>query len=193
MVLTRCVRSEQLVATVSRPADEDYYLDDRTEHLAQGDIFRDVPLSWTVLLNGEPTEVGFVGHAMLLTYTSGMMKQPPGTHGYKHRFRLVAPIFSFALLADQGLTDDQLMGIRVNDNFAAFMYLPPYPDEFEESAVLPYRAALVDHDVLDGRRVTQLHRPAAVQLQLKLATTFLGGKWNPDDLEPDMSDHWNPR
>ena len=149
-------------------------------------------MTWMELVDDELRDVGFVGYGMLITYTSGMMKQPPGTRDYKHQFRLVAPIFSFAMLADQGLTDDQLMDIRVNDKFAAFMYLPAYPDEFEEGAVLPYRAALVKQDVLDGKRVTQLDQAAAVQLQLKLATTFLGGKWDPDDLDPDMSDHWSP-
>lgn len=177
---------------MSRPTDEEYYLDQRTEHVAQGDIFREVPLTWMELVDGEPENVTFIGHGMLITYTSGILKQPPGTRDYKHQFRLVAPIFTFAILADLGLSDEQLMDIRRSDKFAAFMYLPPYPGEFQESAVLPYRAALVAHDVLLEKRVTQLHRPAAVQLQLKLATTFLGGKWNPDDLDPDMSDHWNP-
>jgi hypothetical protein len=48
------------------------------------------------------------------------------------------------------------------------------------------------HEQLSGR-VTQLQEPAARQLQIKLFTTFLGGKLeNPDEaLHPDMSDHWN--
>lgn len=59
---------------MARPSDEEYYIDDRTEHVAQGDIFRDIPFTWATAA-GEP--VGFDGYGMLLTYTSGMMKQPP--------------------------------------------------------------------------------------------------------------------
>jgi hypothetical protein len=128
---------------------------------------------------------------MLITYTSGMMKQPPGTREYKHSFRLVAPLFSFPTLSDMGLTVDQLNSLRRSDKFGAFLYLPPYPDHFEESAVVPYRAALVEHEVLEGRRVTQLQQPAAIRLQMKLATTFLGHTWDPEEFDPDLSDHWN--
>jgi hypothetical protein len=174
-----------------RPGDDEYYVDDRTEHVTQGDIFRDILFIWTTSVDGEQKEVGFEGYGMLITYTSGMMLQPPGSRGYKHDFRLVAPIFSFPMLMDQGLSEEILMEIRRSDKYTAYMYLPAYPQEFEESAVLPYRAALVEQRVLEQTRVTQLQRPAALQLQLKLATTFLGGKWNPDDLNPDLDDHWN--
>jgi hypothetical protein len=177
---------------MGRPDDEAYFVDSRTEHIAQGDIFRDVPFRWSSVVPEGVAEVGFDGFGMLITYTSGMMKQPPGTRDYKHPFRLVAPIFSFTMLAEQGLPEDLLAEIRRSDKYANFMYLPAYPDEFEESAVLPYRPTLVEHESLEGNRVTQLQGPAAVQLQLKLATTFLGGKWNAEDLEPDLTDHWNP-
>lgn len=174
---------------MARPADEDYYVDVRTEHVAQGDVFRDVPFRWPAT-GGEI--VGFDGFGMLITYTSGMMKQPPGTREYKHRFRLMAPIFTLSMLAEQGLSEDQLLEIRRSDKYANFMYLPAYPSDFEESAVLPFRPALVEQGALEGTRVTQLRESAALQLQLKLATTFLGGKWDPADLEPDLTDHWNP-
>jgi hypothetical protein len=173
---------------MSRPRDEEYYLDKRTEHVAQGDIFRDIPLTW---LSATGESAGFASYAMLVTYTSGMMKQPPGTRDYKHSFRLVAPLLSFAMLLDMGLTDNQLRDMRKADKFGAFLYLPPYPGEFEESAVAAYRGCLVEHEVLEGKRVTQLQKPAAIRLQMKLATTFLGHTWDPEEFDPDLSDHWN--
>lgn len=172
-----------------RLSDDDYYIDNRTEHVAQGDIFRNVPLRWVSAASEEP--VGLDTYGMLITYTSGMMQQPPGARDYKHSFRLIAPVLPFALLAQMGVPETALNQVRTVDNLASFMYLPPYPDEFEESAVLPYRACLVEREVIEENRVTQLQRPAAVQLQLKLATTFLGGKWDPRDFDPDLSDHWN--
>ncbi len=172
-----------------RPKDDEYYIDDRTEHVAQGDIFRDVPLRWVSPSSGEPAQLDING--MLITYTSGMMKQPPGTRAYKHFFRLVAPIFSFAMLSEMGFKDGQLDDLRRSDKFGAFLYLPPYPDEFEESAAVPYRACLVEQEVLDGKRVTQLQRAAAVRLQMKLATTFLGHTWDAEEFDPDLTDHWH--
>ncbi|MGI8774091.1 MAG: hypothetical protein ACR2KQ_03585 [Actinomycetota bacterium] len=174
---------------MGRPPDGEYYVDNRTEHVAQGDVFRDVPFTWVVAPSGGA--VGFAGYGMLITYTSGMMLQPPGTKGYKHSYRLLAPVLSFPALMDIGFSEEQLLEVRRSDKYMSMMYLPAYPDEFPESAALPYRATLVHQDVLENR-ITQLQGPAALQLQLKLATAFLGGKWDPDDLKPDQSDHWNP-
>lgn len=188
---------------MSRPADDEYYDDDRTEHVAQGDIFRAVPFHFPIPEPGQETEQKgrrrpveeppyFEGHGMLIHYTSGFMAQPPATQGYAHRYRLIAPIFPFTMLLELGMAEEALEEMRRSDKIASYMYLPPYPDEFEESAVLPYRPVLLHHSFLEGKRVTQLRGPAAVQLQLKLATTFLGGKWDPEDLEPDLTDHWHP-
>lgn len=173
---------------MARPRDDEYYIDHRTEHVAQGDIFRDVPLRWVSLISDETAQIDIYG--MLITYTSGMMKQPPGTREYKHSFRLVAPIFNFAMLSEMGFKDGQLEDLRRSDKFGAFLYLPPNLGELEESAVVPYRACLVEQETLEGKRVTQLQRPAAVRLQMKLATTFLGHTWDAEEFDPDLTDHW---
>ena len=187
-------------ADVGRPRDEEYY-EDRTVHVAQGDIFRDVPFFYAVPEDLPSNQAGtrqpleqppsHTGYGMLLSYTSGFMAQPPGTRGYAHAFRLVAPIFPLDLLNQAGvLTEASMQQLPRDDHLGFYMYLPPYPQEFEESVVCPYRPVLVHHDLLEGRRVTQLQESAAVQLQMKLATNFLGGKWRREDLHPDLSDHW---
>lgn len=186
---------------MSRPRDDEYYIDARTEHVSQGDIFRDLPFVYFVPEESsfrqegkrrpleEPPE--FTGHGMLINYTSGFMAQPPGTRGYAHRFRLVAPIFQFEFLLELGVSQDELDRVRREDNLASYLYLPPYPGEFSESAVMPYRPVLIHHDLLEGRRVTQLQETGAIRLQQRIATTFLGGKWAAEDLKPDLTDHWN--
>lgn len=95
------------------------------------------------------------------------------------------------MLSEMGFTENQLADLRRSDKFGAFMYLPAYPGEFEEGAVVPYRACLVEHEVLEANRVTQLQGPSAIQLQMKLATTFLGHTWDPEVFHPDLTDHWN--
>jgi hypothetical protein len=182
---------------MARPNDEEYF-ELRTDHFAQGDIFKEVPFYYgdiSPLKNpAEPfIATGFSGYGVLITYTSGMMNQPPGTPGYAHPWRLVAPLLSIAQLAEQGVfSDQQIDGLRSQDNFGRYMYVPSFPGEFRESVVVCHRPSLVHQEVLEGRRISQLQLPAALRLQEKLATTFLGGKWDPEDLHPDLSDHWNP-
>lgn len=175
-----------------RPSDEDYYVDQRTTHFAQGDIFRDVPFySAGVAEDGdEVVPIAHEGYGILISYTSAMMQQPPGTRGYGHSWRLVAPVFSLNFLAETGLTPEQVERLRAHDTYMKYMYLPPYAGEFAESAAVLYRPALVSHDVIEGKRVTQLAEASAVRLQQRLASTFLGGKWREEDLDPDLSDHW---
>jgi hypothetical protein len=171
---------------MSRPDDGDYYIEYRTEHVRQGDIFA----GFDFALPGE--EYAFTSFGMLITYTSGMMNQPPGTPGYGHPYRLVAPILAFPILQDLGLPEDKIERIRSLDTYTHYMYLPPHQPEFGEAVVLPYRPILALQEHL-SERVTQLQEPAARQLQIKLFGTFLGGKpKNPTaDLHPDMADHWN--
>lgn len=175
---------------------DDEYFEERTEHFAQGDIFREVPFYYgemnAVRDVDEPMiPVGYTGYGVLISYTSGMMSQPPGTQGYLHPWRVVATMTPVEMLTQQGVfTEAQVDQLRRDDNFGRIMYIPPFPGEFRESAIICYRASLVHHDVLADKRITQMQMAAAVQLQGKLATTFLGGKWDPEDLKPDLSDHW---
>lgn len=176
---------------------DDEYFEERTRHFAQGDIFREVPFYYgevnPVVNADEPTiAMGYTGYGVLITYTSGILRQPPKeTREYAHPWRIVAPLVPIELLVQRGVfTDRQVEQLRRDDNFGRIMYVPSFPGEWRESGIICYQAALVYHDVLEGKRITQLKLPAAVRLQEKLATTFLGGKWNPDDLSPDLSDHW---
>ena len=107
-----------------RPNDNEYYIDDRTTHVAQGDIFRGVPFSSA---SGD-TGLGFSGFGMLVHYTSNMMNGSPGTQGYAHDFRLVAPILSFPMLQELGLSDEHLVNMRNGDRMGRYLYLPTYPD-----------------------------------------------------------------
>lgn len=167
-----------------RPDNDEYFVAARTEHVAQGDIFRDVRF------NAGLETVGFVGFGMLLHYTSNMMTGAPGTPGYAHDFRLLAPIFPFPMLREMGLSDDHLVTMRNGDMMGRYMFLPPYPSEFPESGVPLYRPELVRQADLEGKRVVQLQEPAAMQLQRKLARVFFGRELK--DPHPDMTDHWHP-
>jgi hypothetical protein len=172
-----------------RPSDEEYYLDHRTEHVAQGDIFREIPFHHPV----RPEEIVFAGYAMLLNYTSSMLQGVEGTNReYRHHFRVVAPIFELAHIHehDPRWTEQKIEQLRVADDFGGWMYLPAYPDEFREGAVALFRPALALQDQLEGRRVTQLQFEAERCLCLKLAKVFAGIDAEPGDVNPDMRDHW---
>jgi hypothetical protein len=123
-----------------------------------------------------------------------MLKGAEGTSGYAHPFRLVAPVLPLQMLIDAGFGESSIHQLRTSDHFGFYMYLPPYPHEWPESVVCPYRTVLVHQDLLEDKRVTQLQLPAAIHLQTKLGTLFLGGGWKPEDIDPPpaMSDHWNP-
>lgn len=172
---------------MGRPSDDEYFITSRTEHVSQGDIFPDIEFELP-----DEEELAFFGFGMLMTYTSGMMKQPPGTRGYRHPYRLIAPIFSLRLLEGARLSPSEIEKIRTADPYTQFMYLPSHLPDFDESVVLPYRPRLMLQEDLP-EPLAQLQEPAARQLQIKLFGTFLGGKpENPErDLHPDMSDHWN--
>jgi hypothetical protein len=164
-----------------RPPNDEYFVDERTQHVAQGDIFREVLLS----------TIELPAHGMLLNYTSGMLIGKEGTNReYRHRYRVVAPILGLALLETKGWSDHDTAKLREHDMLAGWMYLPPYRDEFPESAVALFRGSCLDHNDLVDKRVTQLQFPAAQRLALKLARVFAGFDPDPAKVEPDMRDHW---
>jgi hypothetical protein len=190
----------------TRPPDEDYYVHDRTEHVAQGDIFVDVPFQ-TALPEPPPpdlpTGVGarrvletplFAhGVGMLVSHSSQIMAQPPGTRGYAHPFRSLVPVFPIAMLHEQGLlNDDYIRLLRREDKLLHYFFLPPCLGVFEEERVaLLYRPASVHQDVLEGRRRCQLSEAAVRQLQAKLVEASTGEWIDPGQFSPTMTDHWN--
>lgn len=105
----------------TRPADEDYYVDDQTEHVRQGDIFDNVPFMMALpepLPSDRPVGTGarrvletpfFIeGLGMLISHSSSLMNQPPRTRGYAHVARLTAPVLPVAMLEVAGLMNDDM-------------------------------------------------------------------------------------
>lgn len=176
------------MATPKRPADEDYFIDDRTEHVAQGDIFREMDFP-----HPANAEVSVVMYGMLLNYTSGMLEGTEGTNRlYRHAFRVVAPLFELAHIHehDPRWTEAKLDELRRFDHFGGWIYLPAYPGEFREGAAALFRPVLATQGQLEGKRVTQLSFEVSRHLCLKLAKTYAGLDADPAGVNPDMRDHW---
>lgn len=92
----------------------DFYETRDVPHVAQGDIFDTLPFDLVTVLgpgfeaagarkresSTEPTlaSVRIEAPGVLLHYTCGMTAQPPGTEGYAHEHRLVAPIVGLSKL-----------------------------------------------------------------------------------------------
>jgi hypothetical protein len=172
----------------SRPPDEHYYIDSRTQHVAQGDIFRDIEFR-----SPEDANLSHTGPGMLLNYTSGMLVGAEGTNrDYLHRFRVVAPIFALAHIPqlDGRWTHEKVTQLRRDDNFGGWMYLPPLPPHFEESAVALFRPVLIAQSQLENERIAQTTEEATRWLERKLGRVFLGVDVDLEELNPNMSDHW---
>jgi hypothetical protein len=171
-----------------RPADDEYFVESRTQHVAQGDIFMGVRIQ-----HPQEEELSFETYGMLLNYTSGMLVGAEGTNReYRHIFRLVAPLFELALIqeVDERWTEEAIGHLRRGDRGAGWMYLPALPGEFEESAVALFRPVLLVQNQIEGTRVTQLQFPAARQLCLNLAKVYAAIDAEPEDVNPNMQDHW---
>jgi hypothetical protein len=171
-----------------RPGDDEYFVEFRTQHVAQGDIFRGVRIQ-----HPQEEELSIETHGMLLNYTSSMLVGAEGTNReYRHSFRLVAPLFELTLLqeGEARWTEGQIDSLRGGDRMGGWMYLPAFPGEFEDSAVALFRPVLLLQNQIERARVVQLRFPAARQLCLKLVKVFAGINAEPKDVNPDMRDHW---
>lgn len=190
------------------PPDEGYYIDDRTEHVAQGDIFDDIPFLMALPEPPPPNvpigvgarrvlETPFFMQAtgMLVSHSSGFMAQPVGTRGYAHVSRSLVPVVPVAMLEEKGLmNEDQFRLLRKEDKLIHYMYLPSCPGLFEEERVaMLYRPSLVHQDLLAGRKRIQLTEAAMKQLQAKLVEVSTGRWLDPEQFQPTMADHWNPK
>jgi hypothetical protein len=203
-------------------ADTDaYYVDRDVEHTAQGDIYAGIPLvqaTWTDegfqaagarKRPGGPdpdhaTAVAFTGLAVVLHYTCGITAQPPGTHGYSHEYRLMAPIVSLRTLRSWGLGNNELRKVRDGLTIQGFMYLPQTepvsldaPDEIDDewsghAAALVYRPATVTQSLLDHQpRIARLGVDATRILNAAIIQTYSPNNFKWESLmEPDMSDSW---
>jgi hypothetical protein len=197
-----------------------YYADRPVEHTAQGDIYAGTPLvqaTWTDPAfraagarkrPGGPdpdhaTSVAFTGLAVVLHYTCGMTAQPPGTRGYSHEYRLMAPIVSLRTLRSWRVGNNELRKIRDGRTIQGFMYLPQTsaviidgPDTADEwtghAAALLYRPAAVTQSLLDHQpRIARLTSDATRILDAAIIQTFTPNNFAWESLtEPDMSDGW---
>lgn len=119
----------------------EYYADRAVEHTAQGDIYAGVPIVQASHSDsafqaagarkrpGGPdpdhaTSIAFTGLAIVLHYTCGITAQPPGTPGYSHEYRLMAPIVSLRTLRSWKISNNELRKIRDGGTIQGFMYLP---------------------------------------------------------------------
>mgnify|MGYP001263665849 CR=1 FL=1 len=199
----------------------DYYQDRAVEHTAQGDIYADLPFVWATVAPGfEPrgarkrpsseeevvTSAPLTAPGIVCHYTCGFTAQPPGTAGYAHDHRLVAPIFSLGALKAMGMGNNELRKIRDGIHIQGFMYLPQtdalrldqpadLDDEWDgHGAALLYRPTAVTQQLLDSReRGTRLSEPAERILIASLIAVFSPNDFDPFDealAAPDMSDSW---
>lgn len=199
----------------------DYYADRDVQHTAQGDIYAGVPFVQATHLDSmfqaagarkrpagpEPdhsTTATFTGLAVVLHYTCGFTAQPPGTRGYSHEHRLMAPIVSLRELRTWGIGNNELRKIRDGDTIQGFMYLPqigpikldaPETEENEwtgHAAALIYRPASVTQTLLDHQpRVARLTTDATRILNATIIQAFTPNRFGWEVLvEPDMTDGW---
>jgi hypothetical protein len=140
----------------------------------------------------------------VLHYTCGITAQPPGTRGYAHEFRLLAPIVSLRTLKSWGMKNNELRKLRDGYALQGFMYLPQVEpmllDADEESrdeygghaAALIYRPATVSQALLNqAPRITRLTADATRILDAALIQTYTPNNFDWRALaEPDLSDGW---
>lgn len=200
-------------------SSDEYFIADCASHTSQGDIYADVPFVWRTRIRAadqaptgkrqRPAEPGetegeleLVGPGIVCNYTCGFVAQPPGTPGYAHPFRLVAPIQPLALLSQAGMPNGQLQGLVDNGGANGFMYLPGEPFGFRDedskwaghAAACLYRLTTVGQSVLDARaRIGRLSEAAHAMLCSRLMQ-LVSPNWFPPDepglRHPDRSDSW---
>lgn len=199
-----------------RLPDEDYYQDEVTAHTAQGDLYEDVPFGHTTVLDSgfeavgarpRPGEGGsydvplvtFHALGVVCSYTCGFVAQPPGTQGYSHPYRLIAPIVTLRYAVERGLPIGQARAVRDGGGVNGLMYLPwPEADEVDDEwrgqgVVLLYRPTLVTQALLDTRRrAGRLRFEALRLLEVRLIQTIASNLYEPADMDPDTSDSWAP-
>ncbi len=202
------------------PLDPDAYFADRdVEHTAQGDIYEAVP---SAVAHGSPLEEAPTGgrkrpaskedftltsthfqYGIVCSYTCGFTAQPPGTRGYSHPYRQVAPIVSLGELRQGGVSNNDLRKLQANGTIQGLMWLPlectPEPpdtrDEFRgQSAALLYRQTLVTQGALEQcARALRLSEPAQRVLITALIQVVSPNNFDPFDeslRQPDMTDGW---
>jgi hypothetical protein len=193
------------------------YFDRPVQHTAQGDLYDGIPFVHATAASSdfEPRgrrrrggeESDFISSAriemgLVCSYTCGFMAQPPGTRGYGHPFRMVAPVISFAeALETEELRKQDLETLLHRGLMSGIMYLPnpkvqhSRDDEWSSHAVaLLLRQSLVTQGLLDKRqKITRLSSDAQRILIAGLIHVVSPNVFNPFDEDlnpPDVSDSW---
>src|SRR5688500_12293624 len=164
-----------------RLAESDYYGPPPTRHVAQGDVFSEVPFALGDVKRRKFKGAGkrqrplfgphksqteplaylnYTGLGVVCSYTCGFMAQPVGTEGYGHPYRLMAPIISIEDLAAEGVPRSEPQNLKGSGGSDGYMYVPP-PLTGEPAIICLYRMTLVHQDALDELdRVTSMSEAA---------------------------------
>jgi hypothetical protein len=202
-----------------RLGEEEYYEARLVSHTQFGDIHENVPFSRVVIQipsnpprggrkRPEPSERAFAVEVpqqhlgVVCHYTCGFVAQPPGTEGYSHHYRLIAPVIHFRELKRIGWASRELRKINEMGRVHGVMYLPwpkddPTDDEWRgEAAALLYRPSLVTQEVLDCGacpRIQRLTEMAQQVLSIGLMQIVSANTFDANDPQlnrPDVSDSW---
>jgi hypothetical protein len=146
--------------------------------------------------------------AVVCNYTCGFVAQPPGTRGYSHANRLVAPVVPLSQLVSAGVSKNDARRILSNGQINGVLRLPPPPgwepaqgwkdDEFSgQLAACLFKVSSVDQQVLDARalvaRLSVAGQRRLINAMIQVVSPYL---FDPDDedlQDPDMSNSWAPR
>lgn len=144
-----------------------------------------------------------VAPGVVSSYTCGFVAQPPGTPGYSHPYRMVAPIIGLRELRAKGMGNSELRRISDDGGVHGLMYVPDVRDDQiddewrEHAAVLLYRPSLVTQALLDSRpRLARMSVDAVKILGVRLIQVVSPNLFDPLDENlaiPDLSDCWSPK
>lgn len=198
--------------------DDKYYEDRQGDQVAQGDIFADVPFAHSfdapndfepagtrrrhLKLDAVPaTVVPLVTAGVLLNYSCNVVAQPPGTSGYAHDHRLLAPILSFEFYQEMcDVSPGSLKALAQGQTLRGMLYLPVddvLADALEgataggDAIALLYRPGAVNQRLLDNRQLVHRMTLDAVKiLENGIIQTFTPNEFDWRELvDPDLSDH----
>jgi hypothetical protein len=163
--------------SVTRPGDDDYYVEPWSDTFLQGDLFVDVPFAVPA-----PPDAVFMsegdrrflsgpfdaGPAMLISPSCTIAAQgsPPGT--YAMPARSLIPIRPLAELEEAGAITEKNVGNLRADRLRNYLYLPPGSPLDDESVALLYMPLTMHHDVIADERRSQLTGVAYHHLRVKL-------------------------
>lgn len=189
------------MARESRPPDASYYVVGRTVLLSQGDLFRNVPVSYPVLSEN----LGDIGDgvrrfvsgplqrsfAVLVTPTCSMRAQGAGgAFRYAHPVRTVVPLLPVSRLMNDGVINASQRGLSASyDDLINYMWLPASTEiGMPDSLALLYMPITMHHDLLmdEAARVMQLTMEGSQQLHRKLAWYATGRRTERAVFNPPM-------